>query len=499
MLLAALALILASGFFHVSNSQANGDFTPTPPLETPSHVAEQFLNASYYQNGHGIIVAMPKVFHIAKWIFPGTFGTNGEDLLPLRLYENPILNLAKARQRMAEVYGFTLVQEAEFPTSVRVVGMQQTRFQDRQVFVAGCASCHSSKAAGRYYVGLGSKNIDPFTMSEDSLKLLKAWGKIGVGKKAQEAYQDSLVFSELSANPSISNLSQGLVATSVIKSWVYRELKIPFPNSSIARGVVKPPHLWGLEAKKKVGFSANGEGRSQEGWIDGLGWMMGAEMAVSGHGASHIKESESRLIAMYELTKRIQPPVYPFAISLARAQRGKEIFTKNCMSCHQAHERDVMGLPIYLPPKRVPIAKVGTDSARTLSIDEAYLNLVSKTAWNELVPLQKTEPGYLAPQLWGIWARFPYLHNASVPTLYEMMIEPSLRAQKFSLVDAGEEYRYDPVKGGLTQTDLNSLKNLRALRNTSLPEQSNQGHYFPFMKSFTDEDRYSVIEYLKTL
>ena len=30
-------------------------------------------------------------------------------------------------------------------------------------------------------------------------------------------------------------------------------------------------------------------------------------------------------------------------------------------------------------------------------------------------------------------------------------------------------------------------------------EHSNQGHYFPFMEQFSEEDRMAVIEYLKTL
>src|SRR5690606_2320318 len=31
------------------------------------------------------------------------------------------------------------------------------------------------------------------------------------------------------------------------------------------------------------------------------------------------------------------------------------------------------------------------------------------------------EPGYLAPPLYGVWATAPYLHNGSVPNVWELL------------------------------------------------------------------------------
>ncbi len=465
-------------------------------------VTEEFLRASYYQNGHGLIFAMPKAFDLARWLFPSTFGTDGESVLPFQLHRNRVLQGLKPIERLRDQYGLVLLpiesREGASP-GVRVAGMLQTRFQNRQVFIAGCASCHSGKAAGRFYAGLGNKTIDPFVMSSDTMKILKAWGSLGVGRNAQAAYENSLEFARLSSDPAISNLSQGLVSTAMIKSWVYRELRMPFPTPDTPRGVVKPPHLWGIAAKRATGFSANGEGRSMDGWIGGLGWMMGAEMAVSGPGASHILENEESLKRMYALVNRIEPPRYPYPIEISRAKAGKILFEQTCIRCHQAHERTASGEPLYFPPKRMPLEKIGTDPARTLSIDQKYRALVEKTEWNRLAPLQEAEPGYLAPQLWGIWARFPYLHNGSVPTLYELLLPPENRTLVFSLRDAGEEHRYDRARMGLTREDPALAKSPRQIRDTRLPEQSNRGHFFGFLERFTEEDRLNLLEYLKTL
>ncbi|NDG85461.1 MAG: hypothetical protein EBX52_10565 [Proteobacteria bacterium] len=483
-----------------ARAQVRSDLYPSNMPDAES--AEAFMQASYYQNGHGLIFAMPKIFELARWLFPSTFRTNGEDVMPFNLFNSTLMQTVNARDKIREEYGLITLPLAKGrgkPDGVRIVGMLESRFNNRQVFIAGCASCHSGKAAGRYYAGLGNKTIDPFVMSRDSMKILNAWGSIGVGTSAQDAYRDSLTFSKLSSNPDISNLSQGLVPTSMIKAWAYRELGKPFPYPGVARGVVKPPHLWGIPAKRKAGFSANGEGRADSGWLNGLGWMMGAEMAVSGPGGSHIRESEEKLIENYLLIQKIQPPRYPYPIDSSRAKSGKKLFAETCIRCHQAHERDPGGEPLYLPPKRIQLAKIGTDPARSLSINDDYRALVKQTSWQELVPLQDAEAGYLAPQLWGIWARFPYLHNGSVPTVYDLLLPPESRPVVFSLKNAGEEERFDPTRLGLTRAPVEKDPAARNVRDTRLPEQSNAGHFFGFMSKYTEEDRLDLIEYLKTL
>ena len=76
----------------------------------------------------------------------------------------------------------------------------------------------------------------------------------------------------------------------------------------------------------------------------------------------------------------------------------------------------------------------------------------------------------------GVWARAPYLHNGSVPTLYHLLV-PGERPAKF----ARGSIDYDPAKIGY-QWDLAKLDAYRAkdstaaIFDTSLDSASKAGH-----------------------
>jgi hypothetical protein len=117
---------------------------------------------------------------------------------------------------------------------------------------------------------------------------------------------------------------------------------------------------------------------------------------------------------------------------------------------------------------------------------------------------------YKARSLNGIWATAPYLHNGSVPTLYDLLLPPNPEdaknpsaAVECRPVPAGVEYRpckfmvgsreFDPEKVGLKSAGYNGF-----VFNTKLPGNSNAGHEYG-TKVLTKEDRLNLLEYLKTL
>ena len=105
---------------------------------------------------------------------------------------------------------------------------------------------------------------------------------------------------------------------------------------------------------------------------------------------------------------------------------------------------------------------------------------------------------YKAAPREGVWATPPFLHNGSVPNLYEMLLPARLRTKKFYL-----EREFDPVKVGLDT----SGKSGRYLFDTSLPGNSNAGHSFEDAPRgngvigplFTEEQRWALVEYLKSI
>jgi len=109
---------------------------------------------------------------------------------------------------------------------------------------------------------------------------------------------------------------------------------------------------------------------------------------------------------------------------------------------------------------------------------------------------------YKARPLDGIWATAPYLHNGSVPTLWDLLSPYGERNTKPELRYGNHEF--DPVRVGYVDGGSSTVK-------TRLPGNRNTGHLFespptaaerrpgtigPYLRP---EDRMALIEYLKTL
>ena len=112
--------------------------------------------------------------------------------------------------------------------------------------------------------------------------------------------------------------------------------------------------------------------------------------------------------------------------------------------------------------------------------------------------LKTSDPllGYRARPLTGIWATAPYLHNGSVPTLYDLLLPPAQRPADF-YVGTRE---FDPVKVGYvtTQSADNSFHFVARDGSGMVAGNGNGGHDYG-NASLTDPDRWAIIEYLKTL
>jgi mono/diheme cytochrome c family protein len=124
--------------------------------------------------------------------------------------------------------------------------------------------------------------------------------------------------------------------------------------------------------------------------------------------------------------------------------------------------------------------------------------------------------GYKPRPLEGVWATAPFLHNGSVPTLYQMLLPPAKRDAKFFV----GRREYDPVHVGyVTKPDADGDDDGFWL-DTSIPGNHNSGHAFaadaaawakhqenpaanPLPRGvigpvFTDDERFAIVEYLKT-
>jgi hypothetical protein len=105
--------------------------------------------------------------------------------------------------------------------------------------------------------------------------------------------------------------------------------------------------------------------------------------------------------------------------------------------------------------------------------------------------------GYKFRPLTGIWATAPYLHNGSVPTLYDLLLPPSDRPTSF-YVGTRE---FDPVKVGFkTEQSADNSFLFRVSDDQGNPIQGNlnTGHDYN-NAGLSEADREALVEYMKGL
>ena len=127
--------------------------------------------------------------------------------------------------------------------------------------------------------------------------------------------------------------------------------------------------------------------------------------------------------------------------------------------------------------------------------DAEKLNVLG---YRELPTPCPPERVYKAAPRDGVWATPPFLHNGSVPNLYEMLVPAGQRTKKFCY---GREF--DPVKVGL---DTACTPGTFVL-DTALRGNSNAGHSFEDSPRgngvigplLSDEQRWALVEYLKSI
>ncbi len=141
------------------------------------------------------------------------------------------------------------------------------------------------------------------------------------------------------------------------------------------------------------------------------------------------------------------------------------------------------------------LATILSGAAKTVATaKEADTTSTSKAeaaakAAESLATTIKTLLAYKARPLDGVWATAPYMHNGSVPNLYELMLPVAERSATFKMGTIG----IDPVKVGV---DTRAADN-NFVFDTSKPGNRNTGHEYG--ATLTDSQRWQLLEYLKTL
>ena len=200
----------------------------------------------------------------------------------------------------------------------------------------------------------------------------------------------------------------------------------------------------------------------------------------------------------------LQPPKYPLPIDKDIAQQGAVLFKDNCSRCHGTY-----GDKWTYPNKIIPLKDIGTDRRRYDGITAKFGTFYNKSwfAQGKSTPTPDglaalASEGYQAPPLDGIWATAPYLHNGSVPTVYNLL-NSKTRPKLFTRSYRTDLAAYDAKKLGWKVAVLKEMPGklppieARKIYDTTKTGRGNGGHVYG--DHLTDEERLAVIEYLKTL
>lgn len=229
-----------------------------------------------------------------------------------------------------------------------------------------------------------------------------------------------------------------------------------------------------------------------------------------------------------------------------KAARGAALYNQMCVGCHKPPMDSAEGAkPQYWSDgsesygKRlfkvtmIPVEVIGTDPKQAVNfynrkadsgplrqgiisagdgltyvtqglIEQAYKDLglspEKQQEWNGFRPnILRAPLAYKARPLNGAWATPPYLHNGSVPNMYQLLSPVSERSRSFYL---GSK-QYDPAVLGLNAEPLAGASRF----DVTLPGNSNGGHEFNdgakgkgiIGRKLSPEERAEIVEFLKTL
>lgn len=222
--------------------------------------------------------------------------------------------------------------------------------------------------------------------------------------------------------------------------------------------------------------------------------------------------------AVYQTTPPLITDFFPEEyFDIASAKRGETLFKTSCNKCHgnyvKGWSQDTsLSLKDQLKTievkyfEQTPVKNVGTDPYRRQGM-ESLLQLNDLQIAKENGIKIKVSDGYVPQPLIGIWARYPYFHNNSVPSLCQLLTPAKDRVKTYlarEAIDTKKDFDFNcngyPIKKSYSLKERSSSKYF----DTRKAGLSNSGHDKMFLNEagqsiYTDQERQDLIHYLQVL
>lgn len=206
-------------------------------------------------------------------------------------------------------------------------------------------------------------------------------------------------------------------------------------------------------------------------------------------------------------------------IDLSLAKQGEQIFNNTCARCHGNYDK-AWSLPNadQLSPveklrtvnvrykAQTQVKDVGTDPYRYRGMKSLeQLNNLAISKKNGI--LIRAQQGYVPPPLVGIWARWPYFHNNSVPSLCAVLTAAKDRPKFYYSGEANDQEKdFDSECNGypLGNATPDAWKTSEHLYDTRKAGMGNNGHDEDiFLENGKElllpEQKRALIQFLQTL
>ena len=354
-----------------------------------------------------------------------------------------------------------------------------------------CFTCHSGKVDGKLVLGLG----DSFSDYQNSMVVMGQGMRIGMKVKYKRddaeagAFEDfgryfkamapKIKTTQPGANPAF-RLAEACMMHRDPQDLTYtKEPQYAMWDYNIATDT---PPLWNVKKKNSLYYNGIGRGSMPK--------LLLQASVLGVPDSSHSRKSVEAFKDVYAWLQTLEAPAYTGAIDEVLARKGEELFTNKCEGCHGTYGEE----------ETYPNKVIHLDVVKTDRLYADYIRKSGIVEWYNKSWFATSEPksyfqptdGYVAPPLDGIWASAPYLHNGSVPTIYELLDSQS-RPAKWTRSGDSQDYDHEELGWKYDPTP----KNKEWTFDTAEPGYGNGGHTFG--DKFTEEERWAVVEYLKTL
>lgn len=233
--------------------------------------------------------------------------------------------------------------------------------------------------------------------------------------------------------------------------------------------------------------------------------------AALGAGVTPVSVDRDNLLRIKDWLMDFPAPVYPLydTVDKKLVQQGHRLYEYYCADCHgekSQHENTSFEYDTYKYKHLgtvIPLADIGTDKGRYLSYTENFAGaqnlLYAGYPWR-FSHFSKTD-GYANHPLDGIWARSPYLHNGSVPTLRDLLEPGANRPAAF--YRGSKQFDWQRVGyRSYANAAINNMNSPEAglfLFKTDLLGNSNAGHEGEsYGTNLAPWQKDAIVEYMKT-